>query len=219
VAAFFVAAIVGFVGVWGVKAFVWPLFFTEDTSGDSVSDVNNVDNNHNTIYINPGDTVTEDTVVNPSVNDDDQEEKDDENIVNNKDSSRESRANISSQDSPVPHPEREEGNETKEKLDSLRTVVDKPVNETPKPVEPKMSDSEFEQLLNNCDGRLLTSPDKVSKNIRFTVAGQKEGENRASTIEAIFDKLETNTWKRVQVVSTLHDNNGRITYATIRVVY
>ena len=96
-------------------------------------------------------------------------------------------------------------------------------HEKPEPKDALMSKEELESLIKNTSDNSLEGfgNDKTANVVEITVIGMQPNEpNRPTRVSDVREKLETNTWKSVKVVSVESDpETGKITSAEVEPIY
>lgn len=103
-----------------------------------------------------------------------------------------------------------------------KTKIKKEIG-TSEPKPALMSKEELESLIRNSSDNSLEGAgnEKTAKFVRITVTGMQPDEpNRPTRVAGVREKLETNTWKSVRVVSVESDpETGKITSAVVEPIY
>lgn len=105
---------------------------------------------------------------------------------------------------------------------SINTKIKKEIG-TSEPKPALMSKEELESLIRNSSDNSLEGGgnEKTAKFVKIAVTGMQPNEpNRPTRVSDVREKLETNTWKSVRVVSVESDpETGKITSAVVEPIY
>ena len=119
----------------------------------------------------------------------------------------------------------EKKSETKEVSRSIVKIDKedpKPPVEEPKQVLPRMTNAQFQSLLNSTSDNILEGigNEDVSGSVRITVRNQKEEGKKVRNVRDAREKIETRLWKSARVISLGHnEQTGQIISAVIEPVY